>query len=841
MDANRRVLDTGTCCSTQVAATMLEYNRTVDECTAYWKAAFPNRRGAWSAREDELLRTMVERNGVGRWNATAAHIPGRSAKQCRERWVNNLDPAVRKGPWTASEDDVLIRAQSELGNKWSQISKLLPGRPDNAVKNRWYCLRHRLHKHRGSGGASGAGGGGGGRRGRRRGRQSAPQHPTQPQQRASLGSSASDDAVPWFSTPSHHDAPPLATAGSVSSAGSSLPGPRPPVLGTGSSNPTPAQTVQLSDPPRAVVARLSPDQPPGAHTLKSPSVLHPNSAYAWAWMDTSRRDVAMENRVDGDRQRRLRLRARPALSPSPHGSSTTPGMVAPARRRRRARTGPSGTTPQALRDVDVAALTAALAAMSPAAGASTPSLASHGTAPPPPLPLRSYSGGARTACSNSTPSSVRALLSMALESPIANGFGGGHSTTTTPLSAAMTPASWRTPSTPTPAATAGAGVDGGVGVGLALGLEPLTPASWGGTPQRTPAAEGATSPAELVLRPAPPPSDPCVQQPGAVPSSAPPATSAAELSPPGPPASPASPGAHTSVTVSTAAPWVVARAAAPPCTIQLGPPRGSSAHELGFARPSFPSASLDTVPQSHTQSQRQAHTQSQRQAQGQAQRQAHSQAPQVTPHVEDMVAAAAAWNHEVYRPPGYGVRRRATLPSPSQPATAVKVAGVAMAVPPRPGRRAGLAHPRRTSPSQSIGGLSSHHPSHPPSKPPGIDFIMPLHARACSPLKPTPWGSQRRGRGGNTISPRVDAGVGTTVRVGDVISTPTYPPPPPPPPPLPLLPRAEPSYTPGSITPTLALDSPWGVSNDATNQGVSHAASSNVWNEATQNDRSVVL
>lgn len=74
--------------------------------------------------------TLYERSMI------ATQFPGRSGKQCRERWLNHLDVRVRKSNWTCKEDEVLCEAQGKLGNKWSEISKLLPGRAENAVKNR---------------------------------------------------------------------------------------------------------------------------------------------------------------------------------------------------------------------------------------------------------------------------------------------------------------------------------------------------------------------------------------------------------------------------------------------------------------------------------------------------------------------------------------------------------------------------------------------------------------------------------------------------------------------------------------------------------------------------------
>lgn len=96
-----------------------------------------NTRILFTKEEDDRIKQLVAHFGTGHWNLVANYMERRTAKQCRDRYLNYLIPGCFQGEWSKSEDDLLIKLYKEIGPRWSVIQKYFPNRGPNSIKNRW--------------------------------------------------------------------------------------------------------------------------------------------------------------------------------------------------------------------------------------------------------------------------------------------------------------------------------------------------------------------------------------------------------------------------------------------------------------------------------------------------------------------------------------------------------------------------------------------------------------------------------------------------------------------------------------------------------------------------------
>ena len=79
----------------------------------------------WSNIEDEILKAALSKYGQHQWSRISSLLPRKSAKQCKARWNEWLDPAIRKVDWSKEEDEKLLHLAKLMPTQWRTIAPIV--------------------------------------------------------------------------------------------------------------------------------------------------------------------------------------------------------------------------------------------------------------------------------------------------------------------------------------------------------------------------------------------------------------------------------------------------------------------------------------------------------------------------------------------------------------------------------------------------------------------------------------------------------------------------------------------------------------------------------------------
>ncbi|KAF2704464.1 hypothetical protein K504DRAFT_461224 [Pleomassaria siparia CBS 279.74] len=81
--------------------------------------------GSWSNVEDEVLKAAISKYGLNQWARCASLIAKKTAKQCKARWNEWLDPSIKKTEWSREDDEKLLTMAKLLPTQWRTIAPIV--------------------------------------------------------------------------------------------------------------------------------------------------------------------------------------------------------------------------------------------------------------------------------------------------------------------------------------------------------------------------------------------------------------------------------------------------------------------------------------------------------------------------------------------------------------------------------------------------------------------------------------------------------------------------------------------------------------------------------------------
>lgn len=95
--------------------------------------------GPWTNTEDETLKVSVSKYGLNQWARVSSLLAQKTAKQCKARWVQWLDPSIRKIEWSKEEDEKLLHLAKLMPTQWQTIAPMV-GRTATQCEERYRKL-----------------------------------------------------------------------------------------------------------------------------------------------------------------------------------------------------------------------------------------------------------------------------------------------------------------------------------------------------------------------------------------------------------------------------------------------------------------------------------------------------------------------------------------------------------------------------------------------------------------------------------------------------------------------------------------------------------------------------
>ncbi|OHS98690.1 hypothetical protein TRFO_34846 [Tritrichomonas foetus] len=95
----------------------------------------------FSADEDAILLASVRpgNDAANDWNEISKLLVNKTARQCKDRWNNYLNPCLTTEEWTIEEDEKLLEKYAESGPRWKMFTQIFKNRSINNIRNR--CMR----------------------------------------------------------------------------------------------------------------------------------------------------------------------------------------------------------------------------------------------------------------------------------------------------------------------------------------------------------------------------------------------------------------------------------------------------------------------------------------------------------------------------------------------------------------------------------------------------------------------------------------------------------------------------------------------------------------------------